>query len=117
MGQLVVAQWQDATDLLVAPWQVVSGSLIRFILDSFGRCQLGGEVYYPGGNPPEGSIIMQCPAGSTPTTDVTVTACEDVIPSRFYRVDINTDGNIRLRFPTSSTSGKLFLDTVSWVTT
>jgi hypothetical protein len=117
MGDLIPPSWQDLTPNLEAPWQVVPGSSVQFLVDPWGRCQLAGEVYYPGANPLEGSIILTCPASTSPSATRTVLAAEDVIPARYYRIDIGTDGNVRLRFPGSSTSGQLFLDTVSWIIT
>jgi hypothetical protein len=115
MGQLVRPTWSDASTLLVAPWRVLGGSNVDYLVDAWGRVQLRGEVYLSGGNPQDGSIIMACPAGTTPTQKVVVPAVEDVIPARAYRVEIGTDGNIRLRFPAMNTTGQLFLDSVSWM--
>jgi hypothetical protein len=116
MSDLVMPQWEDLTPLLVAPWQGVPGSTLRFLTDAWGRCQLGGEVYFPGGNPPDNSIMLQCPTSTAPTHNVTLVAVEDFTPARFYRIDVGTDGNIRLRFPTQNTSGQLFLDSITWMT-
>jgi hypothetical protein len=115
MGQLVAPQWQDFSVLVTAPWKIMPGSQSHFLVDAWGRCQLTGEVYYPGGNPPDGSIMAQCPPGTIPALTTTLVATEDVTPARFYRVDIGTDGNIRLRFPLRTSSGQVFLDSVSWI--
>lgn len=116
MADLVSPVWYDLTTNITAPWRVVPGSTAQYLVDAWGRCQLAGEVYFPGSSPPEGSIILTCPTNTVPANNVTVVAVEDVIPARFYRVDIGTDGNIRLRFPLSNTTGQLFLDSVSWMT-
>lgn len=116
MGNLIAPAWQDLTPNLAAPWKAVPGSSVQFLVDAWGRCQLAGEVFYPGANPRDGSIILQCPAGTSPAVNVTVVAVEDVIPARFYRIDIGSDGNIRLRFALTSTTGQVFLDSVSWIT-
>lgn len=116
MNDLVAPVWHDGSSLLVTPWAELAGSKVNYLTDAWGRCQLSGEVYYQGGNPPNSSIVMACPPGTTPTQTLTVIAVEDVIPARFYRLDIGTDGNIRLRFPLSNTTGQLFLDSVSWMT-
>jgi hypothetical protein len=115
MGDLIAPAWQDLTPSLVSPWLAVPGSSVQYLVDAWGRCQLAGEVYYPGGGPLDESIMLTCPAGTTPSANVTVLAVEDVIPARFYRIDIGTDGNIRLRFPITKTSGQVFLDSVSWI--
>jgi len=114
MDQLLPASWQDASSLLVTPWKALPGSLISYSLDGFGRCQLRGEVYFQGGNPGDASIIMTCPPGTTPTQNATLAAIEDVIPTRVYRVDVRTDGNIVLRFPVPQSTGQLFLDSLIW---
>jgi hypothetical protein len=116
MGQLVRPIWSDASTLLVSPWQVLAGSNVDYLVDAWGRVQLRGEVFFSGGNPQDGSIIMACPTGTTPTQKAVVPAVEDVIPARTYRVEIGTDGNIRLRFPAMNTTGQLFLDSVTWMT-
>jgi hypothetical protein len=115
MGQLVPPQWQDFSVLITAPWKIVPGSQAHFMVDAWGRCQLLGEVYFPGGSPPDGSIMAQCPPGTVPALTTTVTAVEDVVPAQFYRVDVSTDGNIRLRFPPRTSSGQVFLDAISWI--
>ena len=115
MAQLVAPQWQVLTANLVGPWRVGPGSLTLFMADPWNRVQLSGEIYYPGGSPPDGSIMVQCPSGTTPSRTVTSVATEDVTPARFYRVDIGSDGNIRLRFPPRTSSGQVLLDSVSWV--
>jgi hypothetical protein len=116
MAQLVAPQWQDASALLQSPWKAVPGSSISSQLDAWGRCQLRGEVYLPGGNPQDGAVILQCPSGTKPSHTATVVAAEDVIPARFYRLDIGGDGFVRLRFPSPQTTGQVFLDSVSWIT-
>lgn len=108
-------QWQDIYNLVVPPWKPVPGSVILFISNPFGRCTLAGEVFYPGGDPPDGSVILRVPRGTVPTQDCTFPAVEDVTPARFYRVDVQTDGNIRLRFPPKNSTGQLFLDNIAWV--
>ena len=106
--------WQPLP-ALTSPWAVVAGSTCQYLSDAWGRVQLRGEVYYPGANPPDLSIITTCPVGA-PTHNTTQFAVEDVIPTRVYRVDVHTDGNIYLRFPALNTTGQLFLDTISWQT-
>lgn len=106
--------WQ-ALPQLVAPWEEVPGSVCQYMLDAWGRCTLRGEVYYPGGNPKDQSAIAICPAGA-PTAVTTNFAVEDVIPARVYRVDVETDGKLYLRFPALNTTGQLFLDGISWQT-
>jgi hypothetical protein len=108
--------WSDATSLLVSPWQAVPGSQIDYLIDTWGRCQLRGEIYFPGGNPTDSTIMMACPPGGTPTQTATLFAVEDVIPPRFYRVDVGADGNLRLRFPIPQSTGQVFLDSVFWMT-
>jgi len=85
-----------------------------YLVDAWGRCQLAGEIFFPGGNPVEGSQMLACPPSTTPNNPVTVLAVEDVIPARSYRVDILPTGYIELRFPTTTTTGQVFLDTVAW---
>lgn len=116
MDDLVQSAWLDASMLLAAPWQVVPGSSMFYITDPFGRCSLMGEISYPGGNPRDGTLIMACPPGTAPQfQSLAAFAIEDVIPARTYRVDINMDGNIYLRFPAMNTTGQLFLDSVTWM--
>jgi hypothetical protein len=115
MNTLIAPQWVDLTPQLVTPWKAVPGSQLQWMVDAWGRAQLAGEVYYPGGNPPDRSVIFQCPPGTIPVQTRTVTVVEDVVPARFYRVDINIDGSIRLRFPLANSTGQLFLDNVSWI--
>jgi hypothetical protein len=116
MGQLIQPSWVDGTSLLASPWQPVAGSTVWYIIDAWGRCSLWGEVFYPGGNPPDDSVIMQIPPGMTPITqDITLPVVEDVNPARTYRVDVRTTGSIVLRFPLMNTSGKLFLDSITWM--
>jgi hypothetical protein len=116
MGQLIQPTWVDGTSLLTSPWQPVAGSTVQYIIDPWGRCSLWGEVFYPGGNPPDDSAIMQIPPGMTPTIqDVTLPVMEDTNPARVYRVDVRTTGNIVLRFPALNTTGKLFLDSITWM--
>jgi hypothetical protein len=108
-------QWQDVINNVVPPWKAVANSPVLFMSNAFGRCQLSGEVFYPGGNPPDGSIIMQVPSGALPTSNSVFSAIEDVTPARVYRVDVQTDGNVVLRFPAKNTSGQLFLDNLAWI--
>jgi hypothetical protein len=112
MGQAV---WQDATDLLRIPWVPVPGSVVSYLVDVFGHVQLRGEVHYPGANPTDGVPIMSCPPGTSPDQSVVLLAAEDVIPARVYRVDVNRDGIIYLRYPAMNTTGQLFLDSLSWM--
>jgi hypothetical protein len=116
MGTLVKPAWQSASSLLTSPWATVSGSTISYLIDGWGRCQLRGEVYFPGGNPVDGTAIMACPPSTTPTQNTYLLAIEDVIPARVYSVEIGTDGNIRLQSPSLNTTGQLFLDNLSWMT-
>jgi len=106
--------WQALT--LLSPWVAITNSKIEYMLDAWGRVQLRGEVYYPGGNPSDMTVIADCPTNTTPTQTVTVPAIEDVIPARVYRVDVDIDGKIYLRFPAGNSTGQLFLDSVSWMT-
>lgn len=115
MGQLIPPQWQPLLTLL-SPWHPAPGSTIRYLVDAWGRCQLGGEVYYQGGNPPDSSMLMTLPTGTIPTQNVSLVAVEDVIPARFYRIDVGTDGSVRLHHPNTNTTGQIFLDSLSWMT-
>lgn len=116
MGTLVQPSWHDATSLLASPWVAVVGSTLSYLIDAWGRCQLRGEIFYSSGNPVDGTTMMACPPGTTPTKTVSLPAIEDVIPARVYRVDVSTDGNIYLRSPALNTTGQLFLDNLSWMT-
>ena len=116
MQDLVPPGWNDLNPFIASPWKVVPASNARYLVDAWGRCQLAGEIYYPGGNPRDGSAMVQCPPLTYPSENVTVTAVEDVIPARYYRVDIGIDGYVRLRFPATNTTGQVFLDGVSWIT-
>jgi len=116
MEQLIPPSWIDATPLVVAPWKVIPGSSAAYMIDGWGRCQLTGEIYYPGGNPPDGSIFFSLPEGTNPPQNAVLPVVEDVIPPRMYRVDVCYDGNIRLRWPTQNSTGQLFLDNISWMT-
>ena len=107
--------WQPLLTL-VSPWAPVHSSNLDYLVDPWGRVQLRGEIYFPNGNPPDMSVIATCPLGTTPTQTATVFVVEDVTPARVYRVDIDADGKIYLRFPALNTTGQLFLDTVSWMT-
>jgi hypothetical protein len=115
MGQLAPPTWSSLNAYVTSPWQGVPGSALQYMVDAWGRCQLAGEIYFPGGNPTEGSVMLSCPLNTTPQRPITVMAVEDVIPARTYRVDIGIDGNIRLRFPATNTTGQVFLDSVSWI--
>jgi hypothetical protein len=115
MDDLVRPSWQDGSSLLVSPWLIVPGSVLQFIVDAWGRCQLGGEIYFPGGNPPEDSVMLQCSSGTAPAHDVSLVAVEDVVPARFYRIDVRSDGSIHLRFANRVTTGQVFLDSLSWI--
>lgn len=117
-GTLNMSQttWQDATALLRSPWAPVPGSVVSYLVDVVGRVQLRGEVHYPGANPADGVAIMSCPPGASPDQSVTLLAIEDVIPARMYRVDVNRSGTIYLRYPAMNTTGQLFLDSLSWMT-
>lgn len=116
MTTLVPPAWQDFTANLVNPWKPVPGSSVEYMIDAWGRCQLRGEIYFSGGDPSDLSIMATCPPTTTPNETVTLLAVEDVTPARGYRVDVGPDGNIRLRFPLLNSTGKLFLDSLSWVT-
>jgi hypothetical protein len=116
MGDLVAPQWLDATALVMPPFLPVPQSKIQYMVDAWGRVQLHGEIGYQGGNPGDGVVIMQCPSGTTPPNPVTVMAVEDVAPARMYRVDVQTDGNLYLRFPVPHSTGLMFLDNISWMT-
>jgi hypothetical protein len=111
----VKPSWQDATSLLANPWVEV-GAPSSYLIDGWGRCQLRGEISYPGGNPVDYTVLMDCPPGTTPTQSVSLPAIEDVNPARVYRVEVNADGKIYLRSPALNTTGQLFLDSVSWMT-
>jgi hypothetical protein len=111
---LVKPSWQSATSLLVSPW-VAAGPPISYLIDGWGRCQLRGEISY-GGSPADGVTVMACPPGATPTQTVTLPVIEDCMPARVYRVEVNADGKIYLRYPSADTTGKLFLDSLSWMT-
>jgi hypothetical protein len=116
MGSLVQPTWVDASPFLASPWRAVTGSSVRYAVDAWATCWLGGEIYFPGGNPTDNTRIMACPPGTTPPVQsITTFAVEDVIPARMYRVDIRTDGNIYLRFPALNTTGQLFLDSITWM--
>jgi len=115
MAQLIPPVEQDASSLLISPWQVLPSSSVVFWVDAWNRCQLHGEVYYPNGNPGDYSAIMQCPPGTVPAFVWTLSAVEDVIPPRMYRVDVHPDGNIYLRFPPTGSTGQIFLDNISWI--
>jgi hypothetical protein len=117
MQDLIPPSWNDLTPYINAPWTPVPGSDLNYLIDTWGRCQLAGEIYYPNGNPPDGSSMIQCPPLTLPSNPVTVMAVEDVIPARYYRVDILPSGSIELRFPASHTTGQIFLDSISWTTT
>ena len=116
LASITVPQWQDLSGNLVSPWKIVPSSSLLFFINPWGRCQLSGEIYYPGGNPPDGSIMIQCPAGTVPSQNSVSPAVADTNPAQFYRVDVGSDGNIRLRYPTLNNAGQLFLDNVSWIT-
>lgn len=115
-GVLVPPPWKDLSPFVVYPWLPVPGSFLEYTVDSWGRCQLHGEVYYPAGNPQDNVLILKCPPGTTPTQDFGLVALEDVGPTRVYRVDVRTDGNMYLRFPPTNSTGQLILDNVSWLT-
>ena len=108
--------WQDLTPYIANPWAAVPGSSVRYLIDAWGRCQLAGEIFYPDGSPPDGSVMLQCPPLTSPSNTVTMMAVEDVVPARYYRVDVNSSGFIELRFPILHTTGQVFLDSVSWMT-
>jgi len=116
MSSLIPPVWLDAKSYLVAPWQAIAGSSVSWLQDAWGRVQLRGEVFYSGGNPPDATVIMSCPPGTTPKQNAVLPAVQDVAPAQFYRVDVGTDGSIRLRFPPPSGTGQLFLDNISWLT-
>jgi hypothetical protein len=86
------------------------------MIDTWGRVQLKGELYYPNGSPPDGSVMLQCPTNTHPSQTFTLIATEDVTPARFYRVDVMPDGTVRLKFPLRNTTGQIFLDGLTWVT-
>ena len=117
MDDLTPPSWLDLTPYVNSPWQPVPGSDVLYLVDAWGRCQLAGEIFYPGGNPTDGSSMLACPPFTTPSQSVTVVAVEDVTPARYYRVDISPDGDVALRFPNLNTTGQIFLDSVSWMTT
>lgn len=116
MQDLVPPSWNDLTPYITAPWEPVPGSDVLYLVDAWGRCQLAGEIFYPKANPPDGSQMLQCPPLTSPSNPATVLAVEDVIPARYYRVDILSTGSIELRFPALNTTGQVFLDSVSWMT-
>jgi hypothetical protein len=115
MADLIPPQWQDFSLYLVAPWQPIYGSSVSFLVDAWGRVQLTGEIFYPDGNPPDDSVMAMCPPGTAPLNGVSLSATEDVIPARSYRVDVGPDGSIRLRYPALNTTGQVFLDSLSWI--
>jgi hypothetical protein len=92
----------------------MGGTTISYLVDTWGRCQLRGEISYPGGNPVDGVAIMACPPGTTPTQTIALPAIEDSMPARVYRVEVNANGTIYLRYPSMNTTGQLFLDNLSW---
>jgi hypothetical protein len=116
MSDLIPPLWQDAKSYLVSPWQAIAGSSVSFLVDAWGRVQLRGEVFYSGGDPPDNTVIMSCPPSTTPKQSAVLVAVQDVAPAQFYRVDVGNDGSIRLRFPPPSSTGQLFLDSISWMT-
>jgi hypothetical protein len=107
--------WQPFLTLL-SPWAPIPTSQVEYLVDVWGRVQLRGEVFYRGGSPPDMSPIATCPSGTTPTQTVTLYAIQDVTPAQVYRVDVNMDGTIYLRFPATTSTGQLFLDGLSWMT-
>jgi hypothetical protein len=116
MQDLVPPTWNDLTPYIAGAWSPVPGSNVQYLIDAWGRVQLAGEIFYPGANPMDGSVILQCPPLTYPANPVTVLAVEDVIPARFYRIDILPNGSIELRFPATNTTGQVFLDSISWMT-
>jgi hypothetical protein len=116
MQDLIAPQWNDLTPYIISPWQAIPSSQVLYLVDAWGRCQLTGEIFFPNGNPTEGSAMIQCPPLTAPTNPTTVVAVEDVIPARYYRLDILPSGYVELRFPALNTTGQVFLDSVSWIT-
>jgi len=114
MGTLIRPSWQPLLTL-VSPWSVSPGSTVQFLVDAWGRCQLQGQIYFQGGNPTDDSLIMTCPPNTAPSQDFHLVTLENVIPARVYRVDVQADGNIYLRFPALNTTGQLYLDSISWI--
>jgi hypothetical protein len=86
-----------------------------YLTDTWNRVQLAGEIFYPPGNPSDGSQILQCPPLTAPGNPVTLVTVEDVIPARYYRVDVFASGSVELRFPALNTTGQIFLDSLSWI--
>jgi hypothetical protein len=115
MAQLLPPQWVDGSSLIQAPWQAISS--VAYLIDTWGRCQLRGEIFLPGGSPKDLSVMLACPPTTTPVQIATLVAAEDVNPARYYRIEVGIDGFIRLRFPALNTTGQAFLDGISWVTT
>lgn len=115
MDDLALPAWNDLSPFITLPWQPVPGSNVRYLIDAWGRCQLAGEIFYPDGSPQDGSVMLQCPPLTAPSAPVTVTAVEDVIPARYYRVDVSPTGFVELRFPSLNTTGQIFLDSISWI--
>jgi hypothetical protein len=115
MEDLVAPMWSDLNTFVQTGWAAVDTSQMLWLKDAWGRVQLKGEVTYLGGSPPDGVPIMQCPPGTVPTTPFSLVAVEDVAPARFYRIDVSTDGYIRLRFPLANSTGHLFLDALNWM--
>ena len=108
--------WNDLTPYVLLPWKVMPGIRTEFMLTLTGYCRLRGEVFFPGGSPLDNSQIFSCPANVTPSLQVLgLMACEDVVPARFYRVDVGTDSTARLRFPLANTTGQMILDGLSWM--
>lgn len=115
MADLIAPQWQDISGLIQSPWQEVPGSRLLFMQDAWGRCQLRGELFLPGSNPQDQSVMLNVPTGTAPSDITTVMCAEDVIPARSYRVDVGKDGTVSLRFPAMNTTGLIFLDAVTWI--
>lgn len=114
MQDLIPPDWNDLTSYIVSPWEPVPYSRVMYLVDAWGRCQLAGEIFYPNGNPPDGSTMIQCPPLTAPSNPTTLSAVEDVIPARSYRVDILPSGYAELRFPALNTTGQIFLDNLAW---
>jgi hypothetical protein len=112
----VKPQWQDGTSLVASPWTISPVASVSYLIDSWGRCQLRGEIFYPGGNPADNVVLMECPPNATPTQALNLPVIEDSTPARVYRVEVNIDGKIYLRYPSANTTGHLFLDSLSWMT-
>jgi len=115
MASLVPPGWNNLNSSILAPWAALDSAQMLWMKDTWGRVQLKGELTYSGGDPPDGSPMLLCPAGTAPSYPFSLVAVEDVIPARFYRIDVGTDGNVRIRYPLAHSTGHVILDSITWV--